>query len=173
MTDTPKSASRPHPEPNRRPTWNSRPTPPSSRLVPAIGHLPSRCDSWKMRRRVPHGLASVAIACRRFATGTPIASKKCLSFLFSARSKESDDATLPKLVPASLSATSSNRGELRAFPMNGCRNRARTEDADFRCRVLECAGSRFCSVASYGLRLGRARKRGKIMSDLTCVDCGI
>ncbi len=36
----------------------------------------------------------------------------------SARSKESDDATLPKLVPASLSATSSNRGELRAFPMN-------------------------------------------------------
>ena len=39
-------------------------------------------------------------------------------------SQQADDATLPTLVPASRSATSPNRGELRAFPMNDRGNRA-------------------------------------------------
>jgi hypothetical protein len=69
-------------EPTQRPTRNSRSTPASSRLVPAMGHLPSRCDSCMTRRRVSHGLASVASACRRFATGTPVAKKDACPFRF-------------------------------------------------------------------------------------------
>jgi hypothetical protein len=38
-----------------------------------MGHLSSRCDPWIMRSRVSHGLASVAITRRRFATGKHIA----------------------------------------------------------------------------------------------------
>ncbi len=37
---------------------------------------------------------------------------------FSAKSQQTHDATLPKLVPVSMSATSPNRAALRAFRMN-------------------------------------------------------
>jgi hypothetical protein len=33
---------------------------------------------------------------------------------------------------------------------NVCRNRARTEDFDFTCRVDECSGSRLCYLAFWG-----------------------
>jgi hypothetical protein len=74
---------RPHAQPNQRPTTNSRPTLPFSCSAPARGLLPSRCDSWIIRRRVSHGLTSAAGTSRRFATGTPIAEKMLGLFVFS------------------------------------------------------------------------------------------
>ena len=52
-----------------------RPNPSFHHSVPTMGHLPSRCDSRTIRCRGSHGLASVASACRRFATWMLIARK--------------------------------------------------------------------------------------------------
>ncbi len=59
-----------------------RPNPSFHHSVPAMGHLPSRCDSRTTRCRGSHGLASVASACRRFATWMPIAGKDACPFFF-------------------------------------------------------------------------------------------
>jgi hypothetical protein len=70
---------------------------------------------------------------------------------FSAKSQQADDATLPKLVPASMSATSPNRGALRAFSMNATDHRGRASD----CSILEDVVAASGASDGSSLRAGR------------------